>query len=200
MICLMKHFGSLSPLNLRTKNTVLRIAVILFQSGILLVPLHLSLQSMSLSSDIAVAATYVSCANGDSVYTAAFGGSDTAACAGHGGTVNAPSAPAAAGADNGCVTLSVKILNSDNGQVCPKNGQSVLVVYTVMILKFIALAIGGIILLMIIIGGFQYIISAGDPTAVKSAKSRITNAITALVLYGFMYAILNFIIPGGIFL
>jgi hypothetical protein len=67
-----------------------------------------------------------------------------------------------------------------------------------MIIKFLSGAIGLVIVLMIVIGGVQYITSAGDPGAVKAAKGRIVNAIVALILFILMFAILNFIIPGGI--
>jgi len=71
--------------------------------------------------------------------------------------------------------------------------------YLTMIIQFLSGAIGLVIVLMLVIGGIQYITSAGDPGAVKNAKSRITNAIIALVLFILMFAILNFLIPGGIF-
>jgi hypothetical protein len=59
-------------------------------------------------------------------------------------------------------------------------------------------AVGLVVILMIVISGIQYITAIGDPGSIKSAKSRLQNAIIALVLYLSMYAILNFIIPGGI--
>jgi hypothetical protein len=51
---------------------------------------------------------------------------------------------------------------------------------------------------MIVIGGVQYISSAGNPGAISAAKNRITNAIIALVLFLMMFTIMNFIVPGGI--
>lgn len=71
-------------------------------------------------------------------------------------------------------------------------------VYLAMIIKFLSGAIGLVIVLMIVVVGVQYITSAGDPGRVKEAKTRITNAITGLVLFVLMFAILNFLIPGGI--
>jgi hypothetical protein len=67
-----------------------------------------------------------------------------------------------------------------------------------MIIQFLSGAVGLVVVLLIVIGGVQYITSAGDPAGVKAAKSRITNAITGLVLFLLMFAILNFLIPGGI--
>lgn len=70
--------------------------------------------------------------------------------------------------------------------------------YLVMVIQYFSSAVGLIIVLMIVIGGVQYVTSAGDPGAVKAAKGRITNAIIALLAFFLMFAVLNFIIPGGI--
>jgi hypothetical protein len=40
--------------------------------------------------------------------------------------------------------------------------------------------------------------STADPARVKAAKDRLQNAIIALVLFLMMFAILSFIVPGGI--
>jgi hypothetical protein len=80
----------------------------------------------------------------------------------------------------------------------PKNG-GVIVTYLKGILQFLSAGIGIIIVLMIVIAGIQYIISAGDPANIKAAKERIINAITALILFVMGYAILSFIVPGGIY-
>ena len=73
-----------------------------------------------------------------------------------------------------------------------------IVVYMKMVLKFLSGAVGLVVLLMLIVSGIQYITSAGDPSQIKAAKSRLVNAITALVLFLMAFAILSFIIPGGI--
>jgi hypothetical protein len=70
--------------------------------------------------------------------------------------------------------------------------------YLGMVIKFLSGAVGLVIVLMIVVGGVQYITSAGDPASVKAAKTRITNAITGLILFVLMFALLNFLIPGGI--
>ncbi len=65
-------------------------------------------------------------------------------------------------------------------------------------IKFLAVGFGIIITIMIIVGGIQYSSSKGDPQAVAAAKKRLTNAVLALIAFGFLYAFLNFIIPGGL--
>lgn len=67
------------------------------------------------------------------------------------------------------------------------------------LINFLAALVGVIVVVSIIIGGIQYSSSAGDPQATSAAKKRIVNAIIALVTFIFLYAILNFIVPGGLF-
>lgn len=57
---------------------------------------------------------------------------------------------------------------------------------------------GIIVVANIAIGGIQYSSAGGDPGKVSAAKSRITKAILALVAFIFLYAFINFILPGGI--
>ena len=66
-----------------------------------------------------------------------------------------------------------------------------------------AIAIGGVIaFILIIIGGLQIILSAGNPDRVKAGKELITSAITGLILIIFAVLILRIIgydilqIPG----
>lgn len=94
--------------------------------------------------------------------------------------------------------LAPKTSRCPDGQIDNTKEGGAILVYLILILQLLSLLIGAIILLFIVIGGLQYILSAGDPTRVKDAKKRLVNAVTALVLYMMMYAILNFLVPGGI--
>jgi len=60
------------------------------------------------------------------------------------------------------------------------------------------LAVPGVILVVILVAGVQYVTAGADPGLVKSAKTRLINAIIALVLYLLMFAILQFLVPGGV--
>ncbi len=51
--------------------------------------------------------------------------------------------------------------------------------------------IGALAVLAIIISGIQYVVSQGNPDAVKKAKSRIVNAVVGLVLLALTAVILN---------
>lgn len=53
---------------------------------------------------------------------------------------------------------------------------------------------GSISLLMVVIGGFRYVLANGDSNAVSSAKNTIIYAIVGLVISLSAYAIVNLVI------
>jgi len=57
---------------------------------------------------------------------------------------------------------------------------------------------GVLVVISIIIAGIQYSSSNGDPSKVAAARKRILNAVIALLSFMFLYAFVNWIIPGGI--
>ena len=65
-------------------------------------------------------------------------------------------------------------------------------------------ALGGLVLfIMLLIGGFKYLTSGGDPKAVESAKKTLTTAIGGLVMLLGSYIILKIIadytkVDGGL--
>lgn len=66
-------------------------------------------------------------------------------------------------------------------------------------IKLLAAVFGTVAAISIIMGGINYATSEGDPQKAGRAKSRITNTIIAVVAFLFLYAFLQFLIPGGIF-
>ena len=67
------------------------------------------------------------------------------------------------------------------------------------IVDFLSIGVGIIVIAMIIIGGIQYSMAGDSPDATGKAKTKITNALIALFVYLFMFAFLQWIIPGGLF-
>lgn len=58
----------------------------------------------------------------------------------------------------------------------------------------VILALAGIILfVMLVVGGFRYLVSGGDPKAVEAAKATLTHAILGLVILVLAFLILVFI-------
>lgn len=66
-------------------------------------------------------------------------------------------------------------------------------------INFLSIAFGLIAVISIILGGIQYSTSQGDPQKSAQAKSRISNTLLAIFAYLFLYAFLQFLIPGGLF-
>jgi hypothetical protein len=66
-------------------------------------------------------------------------------------------------------------------------------------INFLSAVAGIVIVASIMMAGFQYMTAQDDPGKIQKAKSRITMTLIALVLFIFMYALLNYLIPGGVF-
>lgn len=103
----------------------------------------------------------------------------------------APGGGGTGGGGGNCTELAIDV----GAAACGKNR---LMKYITALVRFLSLGVGIIVVIMIIVGGIQYTSSGGDPGAVAAAKSRVFNAIIALLLYIFTIAILNWLVPGGI--
>lgn len=62
------------------------------------------------------------------------------------------------------------------------------------IIDILSLLVGIVAVIMIIIGGFKYIISSGDSANISSAKNTILYAIIGLVIVAFAQLIVKFVI------
>jgi len=74
-------------------------------------------------------------------------------------------------------------------------------VYSEIINPAIAVLSGGVMLAIlgsIVIAGIQYSTANGNSSAVASAKNRIFISCIVLILYIFGFALLQWLIPGGI--
>ena len=70
--------------------------------------------------------------------------------------------------------------------------------WVVIAINTLSALVGLTVVIMIIVAGIQYSSAGDDPQKTAQAKSRIVNAIIALVTFIFMYAFLQWIIPGGV--
>ena len=75
----------------------------------------------------------------------------------------------------------------------------IIVTTLITISNWIALGAVVIVTFGIIYGAIIYATSAGDATKAKKGISIIRNAIIALMLYLLMWAILQYVVPGGLF-
>lgn len=71
--------------------------------------------------------------------------------------------------------------------------------YAKGIIRFLAVVIGIVVVGAIAVGGIAYASARGDKGQVAKGLDIIRNAIIGLLLFIGMSAILNFIIPGGLF-
>jgi hypothetical protein len=74
------------------------------------------------------------------------------------------------------------------------------------VMKYAKLAVNilsGLIIIiatiMVIVGGITYTTSNGDPQKVQKAKTMIANVIVGIAAYFFLWAFLQWLIPGGVF-
>lgn len=78
-----------------------------------------------------------------------------------------------------------------------KGDHSAIMDATFGIIRFLTNGVGFIIVASLIVGGIQFSASGGDPQARTTAIKRLTTIGTALLIYIFAYAILNYILPKG---
>lgn len=107
-----------------------------------------------------------------------WGGQDSSCLTGE-GQCYAPSTP---------VTLGVVIEDMTTAQDLPT--------YVNAVYDWVVPAAALVAVVLIMIGGLQYVIARGDPKALGKAKSRITHAVEGIILLLCSYAILNLIDPG----
>jgi len=62
------------------------------------------------------------------------------------------------------------------------------------IINILLVVIGMISVIMIVVGGIRYTVSAGDPKAVTDAKNTILYAVVGLVVAALAGAIVNFVL------
>ena len=97
----------------------------------------------------------------------------------------------------GCIppdTDSAASCNSSDGGQC-----DLIDTYVNPIIEVLGAIFGVIAVISIILGGIQFSASSGDPQKAAAAKQRIINTVIAIVAFLFLYAFLQFLIPGGIF-
>jgi hypothetical protein len=70
--------------------------------------------------------------------------------------------------------------------------------YVNPLITTLAALVGLSVVVGIVWGGIQYSAAGGDPQKVASAKDKIRRALTALVTFIFFYALLQWLIPGGV--
>jgi len=68
-----------------------------------------------------------------------------------------------------------------------------------MVVNILTAGVGIVAVAGIIYGSVMYASAGGNPENVKKARGIITNVVIGIIAYAFMFTILNFITPGGLF-
>lgn len=79
---------------------------------------------------------------------------------------------------------------------CMENGERSFSGLTRRVIDIFSILVGSVSVIMIIIGGFRYIISGGDSAGVTAAKNTILYAIVGLVIVLFSQIIIRFVISN----
>ena len=88
-----------------------------------------------------------------------------------------------------------------NNRVAPNNSVERSGVWglLVMAIKILTAGVGILAVAGIVYGSVLYASAGGSPEQVKKAMGIISNVVIGIVAYALMYALLNFLIPGGLF-
>ena len=73
-----------------------------------------------------------------------------------------------------------------------------IVAYLVLAINVLSAAAGLAIVASIMLAGYQYMTARDNAGQIESARKRIVWALVALGIFIFMYAGLNFVVPGGV--
>lgn len=95
----------------------------------------------------------------------------------------------------GGASAGIGAARGDNTPSNLANGDSSIIKRAINIMLF---AVGVLSVVMLIFGGFRYVISGGKKESVTNAKNTILYAIVGLLVAVFAYAIINFILGAAL--
>lgn len=95
-----------------------------------------------------------------------------------------------------CSVLPQKICEASSEGDLEKSGTWLLLLF---ILQVLTIGIGIVAVGAIGYAGFLYATASDNEGQVKQAKEMIRNTAIGIVMYGLMYILLQFLIPGGVF-
>ena len=109
------------------------------------------------------------------------------------------SLPANAAGNKGC-EVDTAIISCNNVDV-DKAGVENTGLWSILLLtiNILTAGVGVLALAGLVYGGILYSSSGGSPEQIKKAKGIFTNVVIGVIAFGGMYALLNFIVPGGVF-
>jgi hypothetical protein len=104
-----------------------------------------------------------------------------------------------------CSADEVQVTISLDGQTnCIKKGtggnvnQNAIYTWLILIIRFLSAGVGIAVVGGIVYGGIMYMTARDNAGQTQKAITIIVNAVIGLLLYIFLFAIINFLVPGGI--
>lgn len=98
-----------------------------------------------------------------------------------------------------CVGAGCPATPTGQGSNCDNNHCDLISLYINPGIRLLSVIVGLVVAGSLVFGGVEYAASSGDPQKTSAAKARITNTLIAFLVYAFMFAFLNFLVPGGLF-
>jgi hypothetical protein len=114
--------------------------------------------------------------------------------------IELPSTPGKDQCGKGSRKVEVGFNIGCRGEEYPRDQLNPIVDMAFAIFRVLAAGVGLVVTGSIIVAGIQYSASRGNPQATQAAIARVTNSVVALLIYIFMFAIANFLVPGGMFI
>ena len=93
----------------------------------------------------------------------------------------------------GDIAKNAVIVTIDFG--CKHKGNAILDLIFAII-RFLTIGVGIVVIGSMIVAGIQFTASRGDPQATGAAMKRMASSASALALFIFIYAILNWVVPN----
>lgn len=91
-----------------------------------------------------------------------------------------------------------KSINTAIDYGCSGTGDPVSQIVLVAV-NFLAIGVGIAVVGGIVFGALRYTSANGNATQAQQGVTYIVNSVLGLLLFIFMYAIINFLVPGGLF-
>jgi len=90
-------------------------------------------------------------------------------------------------------------LESDCNSPILSAGNCRIVYHLLNFINILSALVGITAVIMLTVWGIQYTVSRDNPQMVASARLKILNTVLAVVFYLFIYAFLQWLVPGGVF-
>ena len=74
-----------------------------------------------------------------------------------------------------------------------------IIYYVWLFINVLSGLVGMVLVITIVVAGIQWTTAGDNPQQISAARNRIVNAVIALLVFVFMYAFLQWVVPGGIF-